>query len=103
MKLMKVLMSETDVITEEPQEKPMEAAEKYIREALALFVRDDPPDTAHQEGYLEALLAVAVEGLGISGADPEILAAANCTPNAVGFDPSLAKKLKLTVIEGGKE
>jgi hypothetical protein len=80
----------------------METAEKYIRGALALFV-SDPPDTPHQEGYLEALLAVAVEGLGISGADPEILAAANCTPNAIGFDPTLATKLKLTVIEGGKE
>ncbi len=78
----------------------MDAVEKYVREALALFVID-PPDTAHQEGYLGALLAVAVEALGIPGNDPDILAAANCTPNAVGLDIALAKKLRLTVIDGG--
>jgi hypothetical protein len=79
----------------------MDAIEKYVRDALALFV-GDPPHTLHQEGYLEALLAVAVEGLSIAGNDPDILSAANCTPNAIGFDPALAKKLQLTVIEGGK-
>jgi hypothetical protein len=41
-----------------------EKAETYVIESLALFAID-PPDTDSQHGFLDALMAVATEGLGI--------------------------------------
>jgi len=79
----------------------MNNIERYVRDALKLFVVD-PPDSPSQEGYLHALINVAVEGLGIPGNDPDILLAANCTPNGLPADPKLAKRKLFTVIDGDK-
>jgi hypothetical protein len=43
----------------------LQKVEDYVRESIALFAVD-PPDTDSQHGFLDALMAVATEGLGIN-------------------------------------
>lgn len=54
----------SDAIDQDNPCKKFEKAKTYVRESLALFAID-PPDTDAQHGFLDALMAVATEGLGI--------------------------------------
>ena len=45
------------------------AVESYIMEAVRLFAID-PPDTDFQSGYLEGILVIAREGLGMDLSNP---------------------------------
>lgn len=81
----------------------MTEAETYMRNALEAFV-NDPPDNDFQDGYLEALIIFATDGLGIPSRDELILRAMNCTPNAIAFGdvghPFVRRRFQ--VIDGGK-
>lgn len=79
----------------------IEGYEQAMRVMLDLFAKD-PPDSEYQEGFLAALVMVAVEVLGFKWNDPSVLAAERSPHMAQHEATTMAKvRPKLTVIHGG--
>lgn len=69
--------------------------ETYVRESLKLF-SIDPPDTSYQHGYLDAILVLAREAVGLSDDDPDVAAAVSA--NKLG-GPLPRQALKLHLVK----